>query len=155
MELVKSNGIKLEATSLSLTRRIELPEATQIITQMDTMESGLAWWVGDLLFAMSNVHGEAYTQLIPEGKESTWLNYLWVASHVKQETRRPTLTWSHHQTVASLLTERQEIYLARAEEEKLSVSALKKLVAADKGRKEKPPKMVTCPNCQVSFELPK
>ena len=155
MELVKSNGIKLEATSLSLTRRIELPEATQIITQIDTMESGMAWWVGDLINALEAMHGEAYAQVIPEGKESTWLNYKWVAERVKQETRRPSLTWSHHQQVASLLTERQEIFLDRAEQEQLSVSALKKLVAQDKGKKEKPPKTIECPACHVVFEVPK
>lgn len=155
MDLVKSNGIKLEATSLSLTRRMELDEAGVVVSQLNSAESGMAWWVGDLINQLEAMHGEAYAQVIPEGKESTWMNYKWVAERVKQETRRPTLTWSHHQQVASLLTERQEIYLARAEQEQLTVSALKKLVASDKGRKEKPPKMVECPACHVSFELPK
>lgn len=148
MELVKSNGVKLESTSLSLTRRMDLEEAGQFVLGLDSMESGLAYWVGDLLNALEALHGEAYSQVIPENKAHTWMNYKWVSERVKPTTRRSSLSWSHHQAIASLLTERQEIFLAKAESESLSVSSLKKLIAKEKGRVEES-KLVDreCPSC--------
>lgn len=154
MELVKSNGVKLESTSLSLTRRMDLEEAGQFVLGLDSMESGLAYWVGDLLNALEALHGEAYAQVIPENKANTWANYKWVAERVKPQTRRGNLSWTHHQAIASLLTERQEVYLKKAEEEHLSVSALKKLVKGEKGKVEEPKvKLITCPLCGGDFEV--
>ena len=148
MNLVQSNGVKLESTSLSLTRRMDLEEAGQFVLGLDSMESGLAYWVGDLLNALEAIHGEAYSQVIPENKAHTWMNYKWVSERVKPTTRRASLSWSHHQQVASLLSERQVIFLDRAEAESLSVSSLKKLIRAEKGKVEES-KLIDrqCPSC--------
>jgi len=154
MELVKSNGIKLEPTSLTITRRLNMEEGGQIADQMAAMESGIQWWVGDLLNAMESLHGEVYAQVVPDGKADTWRNYKWVSDRVKMNTRRGSLSWSHHQAVASLLSERQAIYLDRAEAEHLSVSDLKKLIAEEKGKPEKAPRMIECPECHAMFEVP-
>jgi len=153
MELVKGNGVKLESTSLSLTRRMDLEEAGQFVLGLDSMESGLAYWVGDLLNALEAIHGESYSQVIPENKAHTWMNYKWVAERVKPGTRRQSLSWSHHQQVASLLSERQVIFLDRAETEGLSVSSLRKLIAREKGKVEESVlKQITCPSCGFTFE---
>jgi predicted Zn-ribbon and HTH transcriptional regulator len=153
MDLMKTNGIKLESTSLSLTRRMDLEEAGQFVLGLDSMESGLAYWVGDLLNALEAIHGEAYTQVIPENKAHTWMNYKWVSERVKPTTRRPSLSWSHHQQVASLLTERQVIFLDRAEKEGLSVSSLRKLIKTEKGKVEES-KLVDmeCPSCGYKWQ---
>jgi hypothetical protein len=156
MELVKSNGVKLEATSLSLTRRMDLEEAGQFVMGLDSMESGLAFWIGDLLNALEALYGESYAQVIPEGKAHSWRVYKWVCDRVKPQTRHGPetgLKFSHHQIVASLLTERQTIFLDRAETEQLSVSALRKLIKAEKGvLEESVLKRITCPSCGFTFE---
>jgi predicted DNA-binding protein len=152
MELVKSNGIKLEATSLSLTKRMDLDEGAKFVLGLDSMESGVSYWIGDCLNALEALHGEAYAQVIPDGKAHSWAVYKWTCSRVKPETRRATLSFTHHMAVASLLHERQEIYLKRAEDEQLSVSALKKLVKGEKGKETKI-KLMTCPKCGESFEV--
>ncbi|MEO5367733.1 MAG: hypothetical protein H7831_15515 [Magnetococcus sp. WYHC-3] len=154
-EIAKSNGVKFEPTGLSLTRKMDIEEAQRFVNSLDAMESGVSYWTGDFLLAMEALHGENAAQLVPPEKAQSWNVYRWVCSRVKPETRRPKLSFSHHIVVASLLTERQQIFLEKAEQEQLSVSALKKLVAKDKGKKEKPPKMIECPSCHVSFELPK
>ena len=158
MDLVKSNGVKLETTSLSLTKRMDLDEGAQFVLALDTLESSYAWWIGGFLNAMEALHGEAYTQLIPEGKAHTWLVYKWVDSRVPHSIRRGPktgLSYSHHQAIASLLHERQEIFLDKAEAEHLSVSALKKLIKAEKGKVEEPKlQLIVCPLCGGEFEVP-
>ena len=151
MDLMKTNGIKLESTSLSLTRRMEIDEAQKFVLSLDTIESSSSWWIGDFLNAAEAIYGEAYAQLIPEGKEHTWAVLKWVCDRVKPETRRGPdtgLRFSHHQLVASLLTERQTIFLDRAEAESLSVSSLRKLISREKGKVEES-KLVDreCPSC--------
>lgn len=158
MELVRQNGIKLEATSLSLTRRMDLEEAGKFILGLDSMESGISYWVGDCLNALEALHGESYAQVIPENKAHSWAVYKWTCSRVKPETRRASLSFSHHMAVASLLTERQSAFLDKAESESLSVSSLKKLIAKEKGRaseKEKNLMPVVCPKCGAEFEVEK
>jgi hypothetical protein len=127
---------------------MDLEEAGQFVLGLDSMESGLSYWVGDILNSLEALHGESYAQVIPEGKAHSWMVYKWTCSRVKPETRRPSLSFSHHQVVASLLTERQNIYLTKAESESLSVSALRKLVAKEKGKVEES-KLVDrqCPSC--------
>lgn len=157
MDLVKSDDVRFDRTSLQLTKRMELDEAQKFITGLDALESGFSWWIADFLNSMEALHGESYAQLVPEDKASTWAVYKWVGSRVKPATRRSSLSFSHHQVVASLLTERQEAYLRKAEEDKLPVSNLKRLIAEEKGKEPKQPKTIpiTCPSCGAEFEVPK
>lgn len=151
-DVVKSNGVKLDATSLALTKRMDLDEGAKFVLGLDSMESGVSYWIGDCLNALEALHGESYAQVIPEGKAHSWAVWKWTCSRVKPETRRARLSFSHHQAVASLLHERQEIFLQKAEEEQLSVSGLKKLVAGEKGKEPKI-KLITCPLCGGDFEV--
>ena len=130
-DIVKQNGVKFESNCLSLTRRMDLDEAQRFVMGLDSMESGLNFWIGDFILAIESMHGEAAAQIIPEGKAHSWNVYRWTADRVKPATRKANLSWSHHAAVASLLHERQEIFLQKAEAEQLSVSALKKLVKGD------------------------
>jgi len=58
--------------------------------------------------------------------EKTVANACWVFSKIEEERRRvDTLTLSHHEAVAKLDPEEQDEFLAKAENEALSVSALK------------------------------
>lgn len=150
-ELVKSNGIKLDSSSLSLTKRMDLEEGAKFVLGLDSMESGVSYWIGDCLNALEALHGESYAQVIPEGKAHSWAVYKWTCSRVRPDMRRPSLSFSHHQAVASLLHERQEIFLKRAEEEQLSVNALKKLVKGEKGKEPKI-NLIVCPACGHSWE---
>ncbi len=155
MELVtQTNGIRFEPNCLSLTRRMDLQEGAEFIRGLDAMESGFSWWIADFLNSMEALHGESFSQLIPEGKAHTWIVYKWVGSRVKAGTRRANLSFSHHQAIASLLTERQAIFLQRAEDEKLSVSSLKRLVKGEKGKapKDSVTRLMECPKCGWEWE---
>jgi predicted Zn-ribbon and HTH transcriptional regulator len=132
---------------------MDLEEGQKFALGLDSMESGFNWWCGDFILCMEALHGELAAQIIPENKAHSWSVYRWVAERVKPTTRRPSLSWSHHSIVASLLTERQTIFLDRAETEQLSVSALRKLIKAEKGvLEESVLKRITCPSCGFTFE---
>ena len=134
-------------TGLQITRVISWDEAQAFTASIDDLESGLQFGIGDWLEYCEQTFGENYAQLIPEGKESSWLVYKWVASRVKNRSGK--LSWTHHRVVAGLLTERQEVYLRMAEEQSLSASALNKLI---KEGKEQKVTMITCPLCGGAFE---
>jgi hypothetical protein len=153
MELVKYEGVKFDANGLSLTQRMDLEKGADFALSLGKVESASNWWIGDFLLGMEALHGEPFAQVIPEGKASSWLVYHWVSERVKPSTRRASLSWSHHSIVASLLTERQTIFLDRAESEGLSVSSLRKLIKAEKGvLEESVLKHITCPSCGFTFE---
>jgi hypothetical protein len=132
---------------------MDLEEGQEFALALDSMESGFNWWCGDFILCMEALHGELAAQIIPENKAHSWSVYRWVAERVKPSTRRPSLSWSHHSIVASLLTERQTIFLDRAENEQLSVSALRKLIAKEKGKVEES-KLTdrVCPSCGYKWQ---
>ena len=148
MELVKFDGVKFDVNGLSLTERMDLEKGADFAVSLGKVESASSWWIGDFLLGMEALHGEPFAQVIPEGKASSWLVYHWVSERVKPTTRRQSLSFSHHQVVASLLTERQNVFLDKAEAEALSVSSLKKLIAKEKGKVEES-KLIDreCPSC--------
>ena len=148
-ELVK-NGTPFEfhKTALVCSRRPTFDELTSFVNSMSALEDGMQFWIGGCLNLAESLFGEQFSQLIPEGKETTYMVWKWVDSRVKPDTRRERLSFSHHALVASLLSERQVIFLDRAEAESLSVSSLRKLIAKEKGKVEES-KLVDrqCPSC--------
>jgi hypothetical protein len=56
-EIAKSNGVKFEATCLSLTRRMDLEEGQKFALGLDSMESGFNWWCGDFILCMEALNG--------------------------------------------------------------------------------------------------
>jgi hypothetical protein len=85
----------------------------------------------------------------------TLMNMVYVASSVDPSRRREALSWSHHAEVAALPPEEQERWLARVEENRLSVHDLRLLLrearrgdAAEQGGARHVPEHTTvCPTC--------
>ena len=102
---------------------------------------------GDLLRFAEEKLGEEYAQAIDGVRKSlairqkTLDNAMWICSKVSANIRRPdTLTLSHHEAVAKLPHDEQAEYLRLADNEGMSVSELKKKIAADHPGKPRGPK---------------
>lgn len=98
-----------------------------------------AFRIGDwLLYAEEYLdNGDDSENRYVQAQEKTGLsngtlrNYAWVCRSISMSRRRDTLTFGHHQAVASLDFEDQERLLAEADETGWSVVKLREVVAAD------------------------
>jgi hypothetical protein len=95
--------------------------------RLGSIGRGSQWWLGDWLCHGSNRWGDRFTEASRvTGYERGELRTMaWIASQVDASRRNEKLTWDHHVQVARLEPADQEYWLARAEEEGLTVSDLK------------------------------
>lgn len=142
-------------------RGLEFQRAPETLEEMEKVGEALKYFTGNLPWAYAdwvntgtNLFGEEFSQLLPDigRSKKTIQNWVYVGSRIPYEERRFNLDFSFYSEVAKLLREARESLLARAEAEEWSVSRLRKEI---KGEKPKKPKMLTCPSCGVTFEVPK
>jgi len=83
------------------------------------LERHIHFWIGDLLLCGARRWGEMYDEMIERtGYEPRTLRTLkWVASSVDVSRRREGLSFAHHQEVAGLSPEQQDVVLAQAQRE--------------------------------------
>lgn len=88
---------------------------------------GVNWWLGDWLRFGNSKFGERYVRAsrITGYDVQTLMNMVYVASRFEAGRRHERLSWSHHAELAALEPDDQEQWLARAEDERLSVRDLR------------------------------
>lgn len=98
------------------------------------------FWIGDWMNYGEKHYGETYSQALDETGYSygTLANDKWIASRVESSRRRENLSFSHHQEVADLMPEDQEILLAQAEEKHISSKDFRSVVRNYKLRLDLP-----------------
>jgi hypothetical protein len=90
--------------------------------------------LGDALSFGESAYGEEYAQAIDMTRkvmqlsEKSIKNAAWICSSIAPSLRRETLTFAHHEVVASLEPDEQREFLDQAESENLTVSGLKKII---------------------------
>jgi len=97
------------------------------------------WWLGDWIRYGNTKFGERYARAasITGYDSQTLMNMVYVASRFEISRRRENLSWSHHETVASLAVGEQERWLDHASKERLSIVDLRlELRAARKGERQ-------------------
>jgi N6-adenosine-specific RNA methylase IME4 len=115
-------------TALALPDDLQLAEWEEIGRDLGRIESGRQWWTGDWLNHGERSYGEAYSQ----GMDATGLAYstlsacAWVASRFEFCRRRQSLSWGHHEVVASDEPEDADWWLDQAEINGWSVRELRK-----------------------------
>lgn len=110
---------------LTFDRWVQVGEA--LVHMMD----GVQWWLGDWWRYGERHYGECAPQGLPLGwKLHTIQNAAWVASRIEPARRVPGLGFSHHSTVAALEPPVQDMLLARAAAEHLSVREVREEVRA-------------------------
>jgi len=100
------------------------------------MDRSVGWWLADWILAGEARYGERFAQAVGETglAEKTIANRLSVARAFPAFRRRDAVSWSHHQTVASLPAPDQDRLLDLAEKSSLSVTALRREAAGARPR---------------------
>ena len=82
------------------------------LSVLESIEVGHQYWIGDALIFAKDKFGEEFTQMIPEGKEETWRQYLWVCERVCPAIRRCLAGYTHARLIARVSHEEQEDLVA-------------------------------------------
>lgn len=114
-------SLDLAEPDLSLDRFLDL------CTYFGALRNATAWWVADLLNLGDFLHGfEASQAEAVLGRDpETLRRWQWVATKVQKSRRNPRLSFSHHEEVAKLDPAEQIAWLARAEDDRLTVRELR------------------------------
>jgi hypothetical protein len=109
------------------THDLDLPTWTATGHRLGAIGRCSQWWLGDWIRYGNARFGERYSRAskITGYDTQTLMNMVYVASRFPFSRRRETLSWSHHEAVASLEADDQERWLTLAEEKRLSVSDLR------------------------------
>lgn len=99
---------RFSATGLELPRSVTSGQWREIGRQLARIGGAHQWWIGDWLLAGDHRYGVKFTdavELLAEAgmrcQQITLKNCQWVASSVDKSRRRDSLSWSHHEEVAS------------------------------------------------------
>jgi len=134
-ELERSGA--LTATALRL-RDLSMGQWEALGGMIGTMHSSLTWWVGDWVLYGEQAFGEEHSQSLDAvGLASeTIRQYTWLCERISPERRRAQLSLGVHRLIAKLEPEEQEHWLALAEENNWSRSALAQALAEEAGTAE-------------------
>lgn len=152
-QLIQFPDVEFRETGLDINKKISIEQAMKLAEGLYKISKAHQFWWGDLLNYGEKLYGEEYAQLVPDPEEidtSTLKKWKWVASRIKPKNRVKELTYSHHEAVAGEdKEERRKELLKQAKKDKLTVSALKKLIRPAK-KSEIP--IEKCPACGEEFE---
>jgi N6-adenosine-specific RNA methylase IME4 len=127
---------QLGKTSLSFKRDVTKDEWMKVFQSLKTVEGCVQFWIGDCLAYRQQKWG-MYDDVLSEigkDKKGTIQNIVSVSRAVESSRRREDLSFKHHTEVASLSPGRQEYYLKKASEEKLTARDLREEIRKDKVR---------------------
>jgi len=132
-ELAKIESFcELSKTNLTFKRDVSKDEWMDVFKALKQVEGCVQFWIGDCLAYRQQKWG-MYDDIAEETgmEENTLRQYKQVSEQVKSDTRVSDLSWTHHREVASLPPEKQELFLNKAVEEKLSVRELREEIRKD------------------------
>ena len=111
---------------------LELEEWLESGRKLGLLGRNVPWWIGDWLRYGNHAYGERYVRAarVTGYDIQTLMNMVYVASHFPSTRRRGKLSWSHHAEVAALDLAEQDVWLDRAEAERLSVRCLRQEIRA-------------------------
>jgi hypothetical protein len=106
---------------------MEFPEWAEAGRRLGVLGRCGQWGLGDWIRYGNSKFGERYAWAarVTGYDVQTLMNMVYVASRFEISRRRENLSWSHHETVASLRSEEQDYWLERAARDRLSISDLR------------------------------
>jgi hypothetical protein len=132
---------QLNKTSLVFNRDVSQEEWESVFNSLKLVEGCVQFWLGDCLRYREHKWGGMY-DYIPgsaEYSKKALENFVWVSNKVDSSLRRENLRFEHHKQVAALPPERQQYFLDKAVDEKLTVRELKKAIQGEKEPVKKEP----------------
>lgn len=132
--------VEMTATSLTLAEDTPWEVYEAVLGKLQETKRSLMWWIGDALAFGERHYGETYTQAVEATGYAVETLYkaASVSNRVEPCIRVQTLSWAHHQVVASLEPDDQRRWLEAAAPEpgsdhpKLSVSKLRAEIKAER-----------------------
>lgn len=123
----------LSKTNLTFRRDVTKDEWMDVFKALKQVEGCVQFWIGDCLAYRQQKWG-MYDDIIEETgyDKQTLKNLKSVSENVPSTVRLPDLSFTHHAEVAKLTPEKQELFLNKAVEEKLSVRELRNEIRKDK-----------------------
>lgn len=143
MDIIKFNKAVFEKNKLTIHESITVDEWKELGQSLKQVEGSVQFWIGDWArfgdkkgFTGKYVDSKVYDELeeITGLDHGTLKNYKSVSERVESSLRNDDLSFNHHVEVAKLTPEKQEEFLHRASEEKLSVRDLRDEIRKE-GRK--------------------
>jgi N6-adenosine-specific RNA methylase IME4 len=121
---------QLTPTGLVVTGKPSFDEWQQCGDALVRMETASQWWLGDWLNAGAKRYHDKYDDAVAAlpYERDTLKHYAYVARHVASCLRKHDVPYKVHEEVASLPPEQQRAILQRADEEGLTVRAVRELV---------------------------
>jgi len=126
-ELAKIESFcELSKTNLTFKREVSKDEWMGVFKALKQVEGCVQFWIGDCLAYRQQKWG-MYDDIAEETgmDKQTLKDTKWVSQAVETSLRKDNLSFNHHKEVASLAPEKQELFLNKAVEEKLSVRELR------------------------------
>lgn len=132
----------LSPIGLALPEGMSFAEWEHVGATLKTIrDSALRWWWGDWLNYGEARYGEKYAQAVDESDYSyqTLRKASYVCGRIELFRRRNNLSFGHHQEVAALLPDEQDMWLADAEANSWGVHTLREMIAQTKRPAPPPP----------------
>lgn len=124
-------GLELTPTGATTSDELTPDALTHTLTSLRRTEAAWSWIVGDLILAAVHHFGPTRgLTLIAEAdlSQAHIARCVAVAERIPHGSRRPTLSWSHHELVAGIDPHNQTRLLDLAETETLSVRQLRAVI---------------------------
>ena len=137
-DLARIEGFcELSTTNLTFKRDVSKEEWMDVFKALKQVEGCVQFWIGDCLAYRQQKWG-MYDDIAEETgmAKQTLKDTKWVSENVESSLRKDNLSFNHHKEVASLPPEKQELFLNRAVENKLSVRDLRNEIKKEKRNDE-------------------
>ncbi|MEV7982027.1 LmbU family transcriptional regulator [Streptomyces sp. NPDC086519] len=127
-------------TCLQLPDDLPLTAWLRVGQQLMSVRDSSAWWAGDWLVYGSERYPHRYREAIERTglDHQTLRNYAWVARKFPVPRRRPQLSFQHHQEVAALAPDQQNLWLDRSIEYGWSKAELRRRLRANAPGRDAP-----------------
>jgi len=129
-DLARIEGFcELSTTNLTFKRDVSKEEWMDVFKALKQVEGCVQFWIGDCLAYRQQRWG-MYDDIAGETgyDKGTLQNIKSVSQKINPNFRNENLSFAHHQQVASLPPEKQELFLNKAVEDKLSVRDLREQI---------------------------
>lgn len=140
MQIVQFQKAVFDKNKLTISDSITIEEWKQLGQSLNQVEGSVQFWIGDWArygdkrgFTGKYTDPKVYDELenITGLKRQTIQQYKSISDNLDTNLRLPDLSFNHHREVAKLPPAKQEQYLNKASEEKLSVRDLREEVRKD------------------------
>lgn len=124
---------RAQRTTLELAPDLPLTAWLRVGSQLLSVRDSSTWWSGDWLVYGSETYPRRYRDAIERTAldYQTLRNYAWVARKFPAPRRRQELSFQHHQEVAALPPDQQDLWLDRSVEHGWSKAELRRRLRAD------------------------